>query len=36
LLQATNLLGPWETNGAASPCTVAPTNAILFFRVRVQ
>lgn len=36
LLQATNLLGPWTTNGAAiSPYTVSPTNAQSFFRVKV-
>ena len=33
LLQATNLTGPWQTNGAASsPFTVSPTNAQMFYR----
>jgi hypothetical protein len=36
LLQATNVTGPWTTNGNLSPYTVDPTNAYLFFRVRVQ
>lgn len=34
LLQATNLLGPWLTNSAASPVTVVPTNPAMFFRVK--
>jgi subtilase family serine protease len=34
LLQATNLFGPWVTNSAASPVTVAPTNPAMFFQVR--
>ncbi len=33
LLEATNLLGPWVTNSAASPYTVVPTNAQQFFRL---
>jgi hypothetical protein len=36
LLQATDLLGPWTTNGSAtSPYTVFPTNPQSFFRVQV-
>jgi subtilase family serine protease len=34
LLQATNILGPWMTNSAASPVTVVPTNPAMFFRVK--
>ncbi len=35
LLQATNVLGPWITNTAAtSPYTVSPTNPQQFFRVQ--
>jgi hypothetical protein len=33
LLEATNLLGPWVTNTAPSPYTVAPTNSHEFFKV---
>ncbi len=36
LLQATNLLGPWVTNSASSPYTVAATNTMMFYRIRVQ
>jgi len=36
LLQATNLAGPWSTNTASAPYTVAPTNSRMFFRVQVQ
>jgi Concanavalin A-like lectin/glucanases superfamily len=37
LLQATNILGPWVTNSAAtSPYSVAPTNSQMYFKVRVQ
>jgi hypothetical protein len=38
LLQATNLLGPWVTNGATEPFSVQPmTNGpVMFYRVRVQ
>ena len=37
LLQSTNLSGPWITNAAAvSPYSVAPTNAVQFYKVRVQ
>ena len=37
LLQSTNLTGPWVTNAAAvSPYSVAPTNAVEFYKVRVQ
>jgi len=35
LLQAPNLAGPWTTNMAASPLTLAPTNAQLFYKVLV-
>jgi len=36
LLQSTNLNGPWITNSeAASPYSVAPTNAAEFYKVRV-
>jgi len=33
LLQASTLAGPWVTNTATSPYTVAPTNAHTFFKV---
>jgi hypothetical protein len=37
LLEATNVTGPWVTNlTATSPFVVSPTNAQMFFRVRVQ
>ena len=36
LLQSTNLAGPWITNTAASPCSIAPTNSLMFFKVRVE
>jgi hypothetical protein len=36
LLEATNVSGPWVTNGAASPYTVAPTGPQRFFRVQTQ
>jgi hypothetical protein len=36
LMQSTNLAGPWITNTAASPCTVAPTNTQMYFKVRVK
>jgi hypothetical protein len=36
LLQATNIAGPWTTNTAASPYTIMPTNAQMYFRVRVE
>jgi hypothetical protein len=36
LLEATNLNGPWATNPATSPYVASPTNAMMFFRVRVQ
>jgi hypothetical protein len=35
LLQATNVSGPWTTNTAPSPYTVAPTNSQMFFKVLV-
>jgi hypothetical protein len=34
LLQATNLTGPWITNTAPTPLTVAPTGSKMFFRVQ--
>lgn len=33
LLQATNLMGPWTTNGASSPYTNPPVFSELFYRV---
>ncbi|HWD94342.1 MAG TPA: DUF5005 domain-containing protein [Verrucomicrobiae bacterium] len=36
LLQATNVLGPWTTNGASSPYTNQPNNPQMFYRVLVQ
>jgi hypothetical protein len=36
LLESSNVLGPWTTNLAPSPFTVSPTNAQMFFRLRVQ
>jgi hypothetical protein len=36
LLQSTNVVGPWTTNTAASPYIFAPTNSMMFFRVRVE
>jgi hypothetical protein len=36
LLQATNVLGPWTTNLAPSPLTVTPSNAQMYYRLRVQ
>jgi len=36
LLEATNVYGPWVTNGAASPYTVVPTGPQKFFRVQTQ
>lgn len=36
LLQATNLMGPWVTNSAASPNLVLATNAQMFFRLQLQ
>ena len=33
LLEATNLAGPWATNPAVSPLTMAPTNAQMFYRL---
>ena len=35
LLQATNLTGPWITNAAPTPLTVAPTGSKMFFRVQL-
>jgi len=36
LLQSTNLAGPWTTNTAPSPVTIAPTNSQMFFKVLVN
>jgi hypothetical protein len=36
LLEASEVTGPYTTNGAASPYTVAPSAARKFFRVQVQ
>jgi hypothetical protein len=33
LLEAANLSGPWVTNSAVSPYTVAPTNTQMFYRL---
>jgi hypothetical protein len=33
LLQSTKLAGPWTTNTAASPHTVAPTNSQMYFKL---
>jgi hypothetical protein len=33
LLEATKLFGPWATNTAVSPYTVAPTNTQIFYRL---
>jgi hypothetical protein len=35
LLQAASLAGPWTTNTATSPATIAATNSQLFFKVRL-
>ncbi len=36
LLETTNLAGPWITNTTTSPCTVSPTNAHMYYRVKVE
>jgi hypothetical protein len=36
LLQATNLTGPWITNGAPSPLVITPTGPRMFYRVQVR
>lgn len=36
LLQSTNVLGPWTTNGAASPYPVQPDSPQMFYRVLLQ
>jgi hypothetical protein len=36
LLEATSLSGPWTTNTAASPYTVAPTNTQTFYRLLLR
>jgi len=36
LLEATNVAGPYVTNNATSPYTFTPTEAMKFFRVKVQ
>jgi len=35
LEQATNVAGPWTTNTATAPLTIAPTSPHMFFRVQV-
>jgi hypothetical protein len=35
LLQATNLTGPWITNTASAPLTIAPVSPRLFFRTQI-
>jgi hypothetical protein len=35
LLEATNITGPWKTNIATSPYTVAPVGPMKFYRVQV-
>lgn len=36
LLEATNILGPWITNGAPSPATIPPTESQRYFKLRVE
>jgi hypothetical protein len=36
LLQASNVAGPWVTNPAASPYTVFPTNAGMFYQAQIK
>jgi fibronectin type 3 domain-containing protein len=36
LLMSTNVTGPWVTNNAASPYTVSPTNARMFYRILIR
>jgi hypothetical protein len=36
LLQATNLTGPWTTNGGQSPVVLTPTNPQTFYRLQAQ
>ena len=36
LLMSTNVTGPWVTNNAASPYTVSPTNARMFYRTLIR
>jgi hypothetical protein len=36
LLQSSNVTGPWVTNSEASPYTVYPTNARMFYRLQIQ
>ncbi len=36
LLEATNLSGPWTTNGAPSPVVVMPTRPRMFYRVQAR
>jgi hypothetical protein len=33
---STNVAGPWVTNNAASPYTVSPTNARMFYRILIR
>jgi hypothetical protein len=36
LLQATNLVGPWNTNLAAPPLAITPTNSQMYFRMLIN
>jgi hypothetical protein len=36
LLQSPNLAGPWTTNAAGSPFTLAPSNAQMFYQAQVK
>jgi hypothetical protein len=36
LLEATNLSGPWTTNGGTSPVTIIPNQPQNFFRIQTQ
>ena len=35
LLQSTNVLGPWTTNGSSSPVVITPADPMEFYRVQV-
>jgi hypothetical protein len=36
LLEATNIIGPWVTNNAASPYTNSPSDEVKFYKIQVQ
>jgi len=36
LLEATNVYGPWVTNGAPSPYSIIPVGPQKFFKVQTQ